>query len=36
MFTILGKAKHDTENIGDLNWAVVRFMTVLVIKIVAN
>jgi hypothetical protein len=34
MFAILDKAKHDTENIRDLNLAVVRYMTVLVIKIV--
>jgi hypothetical protein len=34
MFAILDKAKHDTENIRDLNYAVVRHMTVQVIKIV--
>jgi hypothetical protein len=34
MFAILDKAKHDAENIRDLNLAVVRHMIVLVIKIV--
>jgi hypothetical protein len=34
MFQILDKAKHDTENIRDLNLAVVRHMIVLVIKMV--
>jgi hypothetical protein len=34
MFTILDKAKQDTENIRDLNLAVVRHMTVQVNKLV--
>jgi hypothetical protein len=34
MFATVDKAKHDTENIRDLNLAVVRHMTVLVIKLV--
>jgi hypothetical protein len=34
MLAILDKAKHVTENIRGLNLAVVRHMTVLVIKIV--
>jgi hypothetical protein len=34
MFAILGKEKSDTENIRDLNLAVVRHMTVQVIKLV--
>jgi hypothetical protein len=34
MFAIFDKAKPDTENIKDLNLAVVRHMTVLVTKIV--
>jgi hypothetical protein len=34
MFAIMDKAKHDTENIRDLNKAVVRHVTVLVIKLV--
>jgi hypothetical protein len=34
MFAILGKAKPDTENIRDLNLAVVRHLVVQVIKLV--
>jgi hypothetical protein len=34
MFTILDKVKPYTENIRDLNWAVVRHVTVQVIKLV--
>jgi hypothetical protein len=34
MFAILDKGKPDTENISDLNLAVVRHMTVQVIKLV--
>jgi hypothetical protein len=34
MFAILDKAKHETENIGDLNAGAVRHMTALLIKIV--
>jgi hypothetical protein len=34
MFAMLDKAKPDKENIRDLNLAVVRHMTVLVIKLV--
>jgi hypothetical protein len=34
MFTILGTVKTDIENIGDLNLAVVRHMSVQVFKIV--
>jgi hypothetical protein len=34
MFAILDKAKPDTENIRDLNLAVVRYITVQVIKLV--
>jgi hypothetical protein len=34
MFTILDKAMPDIENIRDLNLAVVRHMTLLVIKLV--
>jgi hypothetical protein len=34
MFAILDKAKHDAENIRNLNLAVVRHMPVLVIKLV--
>jgi hypothetical protein len=33
MFAILDKAKHDIENIRDLNLAVVSHFTVLVIKL---
>jgi hypothetical protein len=33
MLAIFDKAKHDTEDIRHLNWAVVRHMTVLVIKL---
>jgi hypothetical protein len=34
MFAILDKANPDTENVRDLNLAVVRYMTVQVIKLV--
>jgi hypothetical protein len=34
MFTILDKAKPDTENIRDLHFVVARHMTVQVIKLV--
>jgi hypothetical protein len=34
MFTILDKAKPDTENIKDLDLAVVRYMTIQVINLV--
>jgi hypothetical protein len=34
MFAILGKEKPDTENIRELNLAVVRYMIVQVIKVV--
>jgi hypothetical protein len=34
MFTILDKVKHDTENIRDLSWVLVRRMAALVIKTV--